>query len=958
MVSKVRQLKNYKGVSPVIGVILLVALVVALIALASVIVFNIGTESSDQSADASIDFSQTSSGVSVQVISNDNVEEFKILGPNDFEETLSGNVGSSANLIGEEGEYSVIAVLPNGEEQLLLSETVEDLDYSGVFVVIQDEEEEEVEAELRQQFDNVDEYSLSLLTEEEDSEDELVQATHTYDEQLLSQQLVNDNPNEQASERLELLSILTQERFADLTEPQNNTFQVGERIAIHEMTNLCPGDELALENDESGDVLSSETIRVDTGCSDLRTVTIYNDGKVKATQLINLWNQEQDYFVFNQEASFDPELPTQITPIDEEEGTEVIVNVTDEDTGDELEGATVHVGDLIETTNSTGTAVFENVSPNEEIEAVAYKDGYQPSEVTDIEIISPENNPQYEDLELKLEPVEFTEPTIEEGNIGDEPIEVPTTGGGGVVVGSFGGGGGGATGGGGGGFIGGGGFYGAGGASVGATTTTLSSSAPSSPSEPVTEIQEPQRVFNVQDIDESLIPENEEFRVDTTATATGEENLEDSVVVYKSERGSDNFEEIGNESVILPGGDDTITNSQELSIGEEGTYRIFVSLNSTDEYISAGVLDVFPEDRLDSSIDAENVDVTLETSEGDVREDGERARVGDEITISVDGDSISTTSATVDIFKNGNRVSSGLINSSVSHTETFESTQYAQYHIGIQESQDVSLLDTIVVTEEVESPLFSDYDVTADIDEDNSECLDDDIGTSGQFDCQVDISEDSTVTFDASGSTIEVNEEEVENSEINYEWRFGEESVESVEDENEEVSHEFETDTVHLVEFIVDAEVDGESFSDRTSFIVNAVEDPNTIDTRITNTDVTEDNDVTIDIRNDRQTIDEDVKIEFINESSGEVVNKYDQEVTARADSTIEYRESLDPADFGNEEEFEGGDIVEFRVELTTEDESTTFRDESSIVDELTIPDASIDATIDGSVEVCEEDCE
>jgi len=74
MIDKYKYIKNEKGVSPVIGVILLVAVVVALVVLVSVIVFNIGTDSNTASADSSVDFTQTSDGISAQVIANSNVE--------------------------------------------------------------------------------------------------------------------------------------------------------------------------------------------------------------------------------------------------------------------------------------------------------------------------------------------------------------------------------------------------------------------------------------------------------------------------------------------------------------------------------------------------------------------------------------------------------------------------------------------------------------------------------------------------------------------------------------------------------------------------------------------------------------------------------------------------------------------------------------------------------------------
>ena len=66
------------AVSPVIGVILLVAVTVALVALATVIVFDIGSDVSD-TADATVQLEQTSSGVKATIVRNENVESFSLV---------------------------------------------------------------------------------------------------------------------------------------------------------------------------------------------------------------------------------------------------------------------------------------------------------------------------------------------------------------------------------------------------------------------------------------------------------------------------------------------------------------------------------------------------------------------------------------------------------------------------------------------------------------------------------------------------------------------------------------------------------------------------------------------------------------------------------------------------------------------------------------------------------------
>ena len=126
---KLYKYKN-KGISPAIGVALLVAITVALVVLASVIVLNIEDGTETNSAEASIDFTQTSSGINVQVVSNTNVDEFKILFPDGTETILSGNVGSSLNLVGPEGRYSVVAIMHDDTEQALISRNITGLDSS------------------------------------------------------------------------------------------------------------------------------------------------------------------------------------------------------------------------------------------------------------------------------------------------------------------------------------------------------------------------------------------------------------------------------------------------------------------------------------------------------------------------------------------------------------------------------------------------------------------------------------------------------------------------------------------------------------------------------------------------------------------------------------------------------------------------------------------------------------
>ena len=120
--------KTSDAVSPVIGVILLVAVTVALVALATVIVFDIGSDVSD-SADATVqlngisdDGETPSEGMQANVIRNNNVVEFTFTGPEgEVDDTNLSEVGDSVEMYDGTGTYTVVAELPDGSEEVLTS---------------------------------------------------------------------------------------------------------------------------------------------------------------------------------------------------------------------------------------------------------------------------------------------------------------------------------------------------------------------------------------------------------------------------------------------------------------------------------------------------------------------------------------------------------------------------------------------------------------------------------------------------------------------------------------------------------------------------------------------------------------------------------------------------------------------------------------------------------------------
>jgi len=122
MIQEYKNKCKEKGVSPVIGVILLVAVTVALVALSTVIVFNIGSDVSD-TADITLDVSEQDDSLDVTVVRNENVDELRLVGP-DTDESFSSDVGSSATVQGEAGSYNIVAVLEDGSEETVQTVTI------------------------------------------------------------------------------------------------------------------------------------------------------------------------------------------------------------------------------------------------------------------------------------------------------------------------------------------------------------------------------------------------------------------------------------------------------------------------------------------------------------------------------------------------------------------------------------------------------------------------------------------------------------------------------------------------------------------------------------------------------------------------------------------------------------------------------------------------------------------
>ena len=112
------------GISPIIGVILLVSLTVALVTLATVIIFNIGVNDISNSSDTAVQIQNSSNGLSVEVIRNENLEQMRVEKPDGSSEILDASVGINDIDADESGTYKIIGISEDGSENLILTENI------------------------------------------------------------------------------------------------------------------------------------------------------------------------------------------------------------------------------------------------------------------------------------------------------------------------------------------------------------------------------------------------------------------------------------------------------------------------------------------------------------------------------------------------------------------------------------------------------------------------------------------------------------------------------------------------------------------------------------------------------------------------------------------------------------------------------------------------------------------
>ena len=1043
------RLNSEDGLSPVIGIILLVALVFALVVLITFVVFDISDL--NDSTDASVRLTSTTSGVNAEVIGAENVDKFIVQSPDGREYTLDPEPGSNLNLIGPEGQYEIIAILNDGTEEVITTENAEDLDYSGVFVVTQNKTESEAYATLEQSYSNIDEYDLNLDPNTSTSGDLVSKYAEQDTSKLLSGNEIQNRPDD----IIKLIGI-TAKKGDPGTETINgqkvDKASVGDRIALHEMVNLCPGDEVILEDDSTGNELASEEIVVDSGCSDLRQVARYLNGTIKSAKLINLWNLQIDYRVFYYDIQKQPPLPSH--PVkDGIVDAEVIVYEPGEkgNSSATVSGAKVYLGERQNTTNESGSAKFLSIANGSEYVVTARKEGYQPARIQEkfinitpstssldempddggllssSQVLQTEEEVEVE-LELELRDDEISPPsqngtqTINSGsrttidNI-NRSFSV-SSGSGGWGGGGGGGGGGGTTGSS---YSSGSSFY-----SSNTKSTTTKSFGGSQPAivPQETQFEQPERIFNVIPIDDSLIPTDGRFKVRTTLATPDVRPVEDRLKIYyvdASKNISDfsnlpDSNEFVNRSITIPEDGEKITEDETtpanagMSVGE---YDIYVYLNGSNEYKHAGYLDVFDSARTGAEITGGEISP-------------KNLKTGDESTVTINNNDIDFNGANgvrVDIFRNGVRVVDGKEifkdsangDTEVTYSETYDEAEYVQYHAGIQESQDVQVLGTVVVSASPTSANtgISEWDTDLIISNKNEVCgLNRE--TTGNFECDVETDHNTPLEFDSTGSNDNldldgVDEDSIDN--INFTWVLGNEDYTTYEFKDTVINpndgdpnvteveaffnaynnkntihdltvnqegfsetidftetHTFTNDTVHLVEFRADIRIDGVNYTSRSALFVNALDNPDQNLTRITGTTVTKDNTLITNIKNPRESVEETVDLQYVvkegntvteNISSGDFIKNESVTIPPDSSKVIEQQfgygntdsETLNLEDFTSNT-LEPGDSVDFWVRLSNIKDSNEG-DFYSIVT-MTVQDPDINSTIDTEIVICE----
>lgn len=921
-----------KGISNVVATILLVAVVVALVALLTFLFFNIGGEKSYKSSTGSVELTATNSGIQATVLESGNAKEYIIDGPN-AELPMGADTGDTIQANDGTGEYAVIAVMPDGTKQVVQTTQIEEIDSEGYFVVTQYTDDKEAYAEIINTYEGVDEYEI--IVNAEDNEDTSTVST-TVNSESNTGLLSYFSDSKQPQPELLKFDIAPGQKLnvgrknpifsvAEIAkQPNKSQFSPEQDVAVHKMTNLCKGDEIHLVNSESNtdekEVLATgEEIQFDSeGCDELRKVAEYEGGKIVGVKLINLWHRSVDYSVF----AWNGDVPPPTQPV--EKGT-VTAKVTVVDTNDDpIENANVQLANRTGSTDGSGEVLFNNL-PKEDVTmfATAEKSGFYsnstPIEITDD--ITTATSPDFVET-VTLKPRDQQTPTQEKSGTvpseGTTSIDFSSPKSSSTVTGGSGGGSrGGGSGGGSGGSWGGGGSYTPSGGGIydgssTESTQTLSSATPTEEDEIYVDIKQPDRQFNTIPIDDRIIPTGSEgkFEVRTSVLATESPDsgstIEDEVVVTAVSESGANISLSGDNQrktvELEPNTVSTVSQEFYFPSGQglaDENYTIFVSLDSSSNIKTAGTLEVFDGSKLGTTIDGAEVSPQNPTLDSDTD--------SVEVDITVDSSNITWNGAsevTLDIFENGQLINRKTIQQSsfseYTYTRTHENTGYYDYHVGIMESQDVSLADSVLV--QGSTPSNIDFDVNLTTSSGNCGA---ETSVGDQFDCEILVGQDIDLKGEVNVSGTDANE--LENAEIVWTWGEVPDKQERVYTENtsdnpiewskdlssaysannyddsitgfssdglslKKTDLQYDTSEAYILELrVLGEDSNGNEIGLQDDITLNVAKDPTVTTTKIVDTSVVSGytNRGTIELESGRESYEETVDLGFYKEKSG-----------------------------------------------------------------------------------------
>lgn len=995
-----------KGVSSTVSTILLVGIVVALVVLTTFIVFNFtdGGDSSENIPRASVDLTQTSTGVTATVLRNENIDRFIVRAPTGTEFVIS-DPGETVEVPAGAGFYSVIAVFPDGSETVIATQSLSSADLSGFFTVVQDEQNEEAYAELEKEFSGVDDYEIVIDTNDSDDGG----STTSYDIESDDGRLLssgNQNGillspfNVEVGDKLDTKAKGVLNVAPVSVTPNASQFGVDEQVALHKMTNLCKGDEVHLV-DSSGEVLETgDEIRFNSdGCDDLRRVAQYEGNEIVGVELINLWHQNLDYSVFQFNGDVPP--PSRAAPDGDSVG--VSVQVLEEGTTNPIEDASVSLGDISgQTTNADGYANFTVGSEDITLFATAKKQGFYsssvPVDIPDQAEASLTQNQIERTVELELPPEEQQQVTV-----ADSPDSIGSLGSGDSITVNFGNESAGAA------VSGGSGLPQSGsssgtidtssqiysGESSGSTTTlsgstTLDTSS-STNNDALVDIIQPDRQFNTISVDEDTIPTGSEgeFLIQTSvlATNTSADEVEDQVIVkaYDSQGNEQNLVGIDgssqNQTVFLEPGKTEVVD-QKFHFPQdaaEETYSIYVTLGSVSELQSAGELETFKGTIANATISGADV-----SPQNPVLNDSGQASV--DVTVSYDAMNISGAGGndvTLDIFENGQRVDQ-IKNFSSGETHTYtrvhDSSGYYDYHVGIQQSQSVALADSVLVQPQGSADV--NFNVNLNANGINGADCTDETGFGSQFDCEILVND----SLEFSGSVGVSGADASEFSNVDVVWTYaevpeGQEAAyreQDVSDSNKidwsqnltdtynasdysgftsfstnnvdlaPITNKYDTSEAYIVELRIRGEdQNGNRIGAQDSITVNVAQDPNKTTTQIVSAQPVNNDTISVELESQRETFEEQVRVDYVGPNGTSQKNRTVS--VPRSGSTVEIIDDLVISNYEDPNATVGEDVI---VDIAISDADGEFPGLANANDTAqatfqVIPEIIVDAEIE-----------